>query len=124
MDNEEFLSVLYERYGVLPPDPYDQDWEFTAGAAEHTEDYIDFYHDFPLTFHQKYEMINMIIQGFNDLIAEGLDTVSLNRIWEKIRKILLGEKQLHFPIIQYWSCLDTELEEDRFYVSKYVRELL
>ena len=38
MDNKEFLSVLYERYGVLPPDQYDQDWEFTAGAAEHTED--------------------------------------------------------------------------------------
>lgn len=124
MSDKEFLSVLQEKYGVMPPDPYEQDWEFTAGDAEYTEDYIDFYREYPLTYRQKSEMINMIIQGFDDLIQEGLDSDSLDRIWDRIKSILLAEKQLHDSTIVYWSCIDTELEENRFYVSKFVRELL
>ena len=124
MSNEEFLSALHEKYGIMPPGQYDQDWRFTAGDSEHTENYIDFYNEYSLTPEQKSEMINMIIQGFDDLIAEGHEPVFLNRIWGKIRKILSAEKKLHYPTIQYWSCLYTELEEDRFYVSKFVRELL
>ena len=69
-------------------------------------------------------MMNLIIQGFYDLIAEGRESVLLEQIWNKIKTILVAEKQLYYQDIIYWSCLDTELEEDRFYVSKYMRELL
>ena len=124
MSNEEFLSVLHEKYGIMTPGPFDQDWKFTAGDSEHTEEYIDFYNEYSLTSDQKSEMINMIIQGFDDLIAEGLDQDSLNRIWKRIRQILSAEKQLHYPTILYWSCIDRELDEDRFYASKFLRELL
>lgn len=124
LNDREFLSILQEKYGVMPPDKYDQDWEFTAGDSKHTEDYIDFYNKHPLSFRQKREMIHMIIQGFDDLIAEGLDRDSLNKIWDRIKIILLNEKQIHYEAIEYWSCMDTELEEDRFYVSKFIRELL
>lgn len=124
MNDKEFLSILQEKYGVMPPDKYDQDWEFTAGDSKHTEDYIDFYHKYSLTLFQKSDMINMIIQGFDDLIEEELDLDSLNRIWDRIKDILLAEKQIHYQTIEYWSCIDIELEEDRFSVSKYIRELL
>lgn len=124
MDNKEFLSVLEERYGVMPPGEYDQDWEFTAGDSKHTEDYIDFYHEFPLTPQQKTAMINMIIEGFEDLIWEQIDQDILNKIWDRIKMILLGDKQLHYQTIVYWSCFDIELEKDRWRVSKFMRELL
>lgn len=124
MNNQEFLSVLYERYGVLPPGKYDQDWEFTAGDSCHTEDYIDFYCESSLTIRQKSDMMNMIIQGFNDLIAEEMDMNSLDKIWNRIKRILIAEKQIHAQTIVYWFCMDTELEEDRFYVSRFIRELL
>lgn len=124
MNNNDFLSALYKNYGVLPPDKYDQDWEFTAGNSKHTEDYIDFYNENLLTMSQKLSMVNMIIQGFDDLIIEGLDTDSLHRIWKKIKLILLSDVQFYYQLITYWSCLDVDLEEDRFYVSKYMRELI
>ena len=116
--------MLHEKYGVMLPDSYEQDWEFTAGNSKHTEDYIDFYNEYPLTLRQKSDMINMILQGFNDLIEEGLDMESIDQIWDRIKRILTDEKELHEQTIKYWSCLDLPLEEDRFYVSKFVREIL
>lgn len=124
MSDKDFLSVLQESYGVMPPGSYDQDWEFTAGDADHTEDYIGFYNEYPLTPRQKTVMINMIIQGFDDLIAQEPDLYLLHKIWDRIKIILLNEEQIHYKTIIYWSCLDTELEEDRFLVSKFMRELL
>lgn len=124
IEMQDFYSVLYQKCGVIPPDKFDQDWRFTAGDSENTENYIDFYHKNILSVHQKKEMMNMIIQGFDDLIAEGRESVLLEQIWNKIKTILVAEKQLYYQDIIYWSCLDTELEEDRFYVSKYMRELL
>lgn len=124
MSDKEFLSALYKNYGVLPPGKYDQDWEFTAGDSAHTEDYIDFYNENLLTMHQKLSMVHMIIQGFDDLIIEGLNADSLCRIWKRIKIILLSDRQFYNPVITYWACLDTELEEDRFYVSAYMRELI
>ena len=124
IEMQDFYSILYQKYGVISPDKFDQDWRFTAGDSENTENYIDFYHKNILSVHQKKEMMNMIIQGFDDLIAEGRESVLLEQIWNKIKTILVAEKQLYYQDIIYWSCLDTELEEDRFYVSKYMRELL
>ena len=124
IEMQDFYSILYQKYGVIPPDKFDQDWRFTAGDSENTENYIDFYHKNILSVHQKKEMMNMIIQGFDDLIAEGRESVLLDQSWNKIKTILVAEKQLYYQDIIYWSCLDTELEEDRFYVSKYMRELL
>lgn len=124
MNGNDFYSLLYEKYGVMPPGKYDQDWCFTAGDSAHTEDYIDFYNEYSLTPLQKTELLNMIIQGFDDLITDEVDCNSLNRIWNKIKMILTAEKQIHDQTILYWCCMDTELEEDRFYVSKFMRELL
>ena len=124
ISGNEFYSILYERYGVMPPDKYDQDWEFTAGDSEHTEDYINFYEKYSLSSFQKIEILNMIIQGLNDLIEENIDSNVLYRIWIRIKSILESEKEFYYQIIEYWSCMDIELEEDRFYVSKFMRDLL
>lgn len=69
---------------VMPPSKYDQDWEFTAGDSGHTEDYIDFYKEYSLTLTQKKKIMNMVIEGFNDLIKEEIDLNELYRIWDRI----------------------------------------
>ncbi len=121
---QDFYSILYQKYGVIPPDKFHQDWRFTAGDSENTENYIDFYHKNILSVHQKKEMMNMIIQGFDDLIAQGRESVLLDPIWNKIQTIFVAEKHLYYQDIIYWSCLDTQLEEHPASVPQYIRDLL
>ena len=83
--------ILNQKFGILPPDKYDQDWQWTCGKWEQTEDYITFYNDYflLLNHHQKHDLINMIIQGFDEMFIECLDVDSTYRetVWNKIKTI-------------------------------------
>ncbi len=122
-----FYGVLNQRFGILPPTKYDQDWKWTCGKSFQTEEYIDFYHEYfdSLTNDQKDTVINMIIQGFDDMLCPLSDVVSsqLDVVWSKIENILVNEKQMHAHTIKYWASLSVSLE-DAFYVSKYMRKLV
>lgn len=127
MTMNEFYMILNNKFGILPPSGDGQDWELTAGTWEQTSDYINFYHEYiyRLDDYQKYCMINMIIQGFDDMFMECLDVDPIYRekIWSRIKEILVNEKQTHMETIIYWSSLEQPLE-DAFYCAKYMRELL
>ena len=127
MTMDEFYIILNQKFGILPPDKYDQDWEWTAGRWEQTSDYITFYHEFfyKLDDYQKYCTINMIIQGFDDMFIEcpDIDSIYREKIWSRIKEILVNEKQTYIKTIKYWSCPNQSLE-DAFHCTKYIRELL
>ena len=67
LTNNEFLEKLNREFGILPPDKYDQDWEFTAGDSSKTEEYIEFYDNENLSVNQKDIIMNMIIQGLDGI---------------------------------------------------------
>lgn len=127
MDYGQFYSMLNRKFGILPPDKYTQDWQWECGKWEQTEDYISFYNDHvaSLNSSQKYDLINMIIQGFDDMFIEclNIDTAYREKIWSKIKDILIKDKQTHMETIKYWSCLNQSLD-DSFRATKYIRELL
>ena len=127
MTMDEFYIILNQKFGILPPGEHDQDWEWTAGKWEQTPDYIVFYNKYlhRLDDYQKYCIINMIIQGFDDMLMEclNIDITYREKIWSRIKEILVNEKQTHIKTIRYWSCLNQSLE-DAFYCARYMRELL
>lgn len=124
---EEFYKILNQQFGILPPKKDDQDWMWTAGKWEQTSDYMKFYNEnFRwLDDYQKDCLINMIIQGFDDMFMECVDVepTYIEQIWSGIKAILVSQKQTHAETIRYWSCLDQPLD-DAFYCTKYIRELL
>ncbi len=124
---DDFYEVLNQKFGIMPPTKYDQDWEWTCGKSSQTEGYIAFYHEYfdSMTDEQKYSVINMIIQGFDDMLCapSDVDSVQMAAIWSEIENILVKEKQIHANTIKYWASLSVSLE-DAFYVSKYMRELV
>lgn len=121
---DDFYEILNGRFGIMPPTELDQDWEFTCGDPLQTEEYISFYYEYAhsLRDDQKDVVINMIIQGFEDLFPE-LSQVKRDGIWKEIKEILTNENEVHAKTIKYWASLRTCLE-DAFFVSGYMRELV
>lgn len=118
-----FYEVINKRFGILPPTEGEQDWELTCGDTSQTGEYVAFYDECGETLNpdQKRIVINMIMQGFEELFPE-IDCDKREDIWTRIRKILAAEKELFAKTIKYWASLRTSLE-DAFHVSGYVREL-
>ena len=73
---------------------------------------------------QKYLVINIIIQGFEDILSESDSEEEKNDlIWNEIEQILVNESSLHKETIKYWADLEVSLA-DAWYISKYMRKLV
>ncbi len=70
---------------------------------------------------QKHLLINMIVQGIEDLMGQSEDKAYINMLWPKVKEILIDDK--HRDTIVYWSCIGQELE-DCWLISSNMRELL
>lgn len=122
----DFYEILKERFGILPPTKYEQDWQWTCGKSYQTGGYISFYHEYSnsMTDDQKYLVINIIIQGFEDILSESDSEEEKNDlIWNEIEQILVNESSLHKETIKYWADLEVSLA-DAWYISKYMRKLV
>ena len=122
----DFYDILKERFGILPPTKYEQDWQWTCGKSYQTDGYISFYHEYSnsMTDDQKYLVINIIIQGFEDILSESDSEEEKNDlIWNEIEQILVNESSLHKETIKYWADLEVSLA-DAWYISKYMRKLV
>ena len=121
MDN--FYEKLNEECDVRFPYPNEQDWEWCAGDYTNTNDYIEFYKFYATAIDdwQKHLLINMIVQGIEDLMDQSEDKAYINMLWSKVKEILIGDK--HRDTIVYWSCIGEELE-DCWLISSKMRELL
>ena len=108
---DDFYERLNEKCGVRLPYPNEQDWEWCAGDCQHTNDYIQFYNVYSTDMDdwQKYLLINMIVQGIEDLLDYSKDNAYINMLWSKTKEILIRDKLKN--VIIYWSCIGQELEE-------------
>lgn len=120
---DDFYERIYYECGVRRPYKDEQDWELCAGDCNHTNDYIEFYNSYSdeMDRWQKYLLINMIIQGIEDLMDENQETLFINQLWNKTKEILLKDK--HEGVIIYWSCIDEALD-DCWNITSKMRELL
>lgn len=120
---EDFFKRLNEECGVRLPLQNDQDWEMCAGDYKHTNDYIEFYNVYSISMDklQKELLINMIVQGIEDLMNYSQDKAYIDMLWDKAKEILLTDN--HTSVIEYWSCIGQELE-DCWLVTPIMRDLL
>ena len=120
----DFYEVLNQKFGIIPPTKYDQDWQWTCGNPSQTEGYISFYHDYAdsMSDDQKSVVINMIIQGYEDILRQNT-SVDTADIWDKIENILVSDKHIHAETIRYWASLSTTIV-DSWTVSAFMRKLV
>ena len=128
MDN--FYEVLNQQFGIIPPTPYEQDWQWTCGNPSQTEGYIAFYHEHSdsMLDDQKSVVVNMIIQGYEDILKETANksaniSADTSDIWEKIEDILVSDKHIHAETIRYWASLNHKID-DAWHVAGNMRKLV
>lgn len=97
-----FYERLHAECGVRMPREQEQDWEFCAGDCRRTGDYLTFYraHDAEMDKAQKLLLINMIVQGIENLMEEGAD---IEALWSEAQEILL--RDAHGDTVGYWADL-------------------
>lgn len=121
------MSDFYERFytecGVKPPEKGDQDWEFWAGNYRDTGRYLAFYQTYSAKMDdwQRYLLMNMIVQGIEDLMEYSEDRDYTDLLWWITRDILLKDR--HIATIAGWSCIGQELE-DAWLITPEMRKLL
>ena len=120
---EAFYEKLRAECGVRPPQPAEQDWEWCAGECSHTGEYLTFYEEYAavLDSRQKYLLINLIVQGIEDLMEQEADPGQTDRLWCRAKAILLRDD--HRLTIGYWSCGEQDLA-DCWEITPRMRELL
>ncbi len=119
----DFYGKLHAECGVRYPLGNDQDWEFCAGESSRTGDYIAFYRKYAAEMRDRdrHLLINMIVQGIEDLIAASADQAEIERLWADAKELLTAGH--HRETVEYWASPDEKIE-DAFWIAPRMRTLL
>ncbi len=101
-------------------DQYSQDWEHECAAPLRVKEFIDCYHENTNTDDEKFTLMALILSSFDVYFDEHPED---SRTWEALKSILLSDMSLHKDHIEYYSCVDTEVEEEWFSITSLVRTL-
>lgn len=106
----------------MPKDPYSQDWEWEVADAERIDEFISAYENGGLSEDERFTLMEMIMQSFEDLS----EPLSEDLRWSRILEIIHQNVDLHVYTIWYWSNLDDATGqipalEDSWKVAPYLR---
>jgi len=117
------IEQLCVNLKLSEPDQFEQDWEYTIVHEideQRIIDMLDYYHAKNLNNEVKFTLMVLMIGYCDDRIIErNFD----ENLWKRIEDILISEKELHLPTIEYWSSLDVDLK-DAWSIAPLMRELL
>lgn len=101
-------------------DQYNQDWEHECADFIRVEEFIVCYHKNANTDDEKFTLMGLILSSFEGYHEK---YPKEPKVWEELKSILLSEEELHQDHIEYYSCLDTEIEEEWFPITLLIRNL-
>lgn len=94
-----------------------QDWEYTSADESRIEEFINYYFKNNLGDIEKFTLMILIISSCDDAIGNG---ILEEKSWEKVKSILIDERSIHMNTIEYWACLDSDIE-DAFNITPLIR---
>jgi len=128
----EVRNIAFSRYPIqnaieklcrdlnLPrPDNHDQDWELVVVDEMRIDEFIDYYQYSASDNEVRFTLMIILIGSFDDAVLSGNFDVAA---WEKVKRILISQRELHAGTIAYWSCGEDSLE-DSFRITPYIREV-
>lgn len=92
----------------LPVDREYQDWEVEIANSSRVGEFVSFYESAKLSQEEKFALMSLIISSFDDALSEGNVEEG---IWDKIKRFLIHNIDLHRKTILYWSLVDRELDD-------------
>ncbi|MEM9542606.1 MAG: hypothetical protein AAGA60_24325 [Cyanobacteria bacterium P01_E01_bin.42] len=100
-----------------------QDWEYEVADAKRIDEFVAAYENEPLSEDEKFTLMEIIIQSFEDLSAfEKLDN---NPLWMKILQAVECNINLHIHTVWYWADPENESDEnDLWVVTPFFRKIL
>ncbi|WP_429314119.1 hypothetical protein [Paenibacillus mucilaginosus] len=96
-----------------------QDWEYEVTNAGRLEEFMDYYQHAVLDAEEKFARMIIILSSFDDALTGGH---APGGAWERIRRCLTEDIDIHGNTIHYWALHGEELE-DGFAVTPYIRTL-
>ena len=95
----------------LPPGG--QDWEIEVADADRVGEFLDSYERQPLEPDDRFALMALIVASYDDHLRGGGDADG--RVWDRLRRHLLGDFGLHGYTVQYWSLPDGDYDPDHVF---------
>lgn len=104
----------------LHEDKYMQDWEIELADDTRLDEFLECYHSHAKTNEEKFTLMSLIIASFDDYYWEDESSI----MWGKIKPLLLVDRDLFKPLIEYWCAWDGgDNPEYYFNISPLMREI-
>ena len=113
------IASLSARLNVAYDDSM-QDWEWEIADPARIDEYLALYQGGELTDDERFTLMETVIQSFADLSA----CLHEDPRWEHVINLLDRNIELHLYSVWYWANTDSELENDGWAVTPFLRKLL
>jgi hypothetical protein len=100
-----------------------QDWEWEVSDHTRIGEFLAVYESEGISDDERFSLMEMIIQSYEDLALLGGDLSSDAR-WQHVLALLERRIPLHAHSVWYWSCSGKECEDDLFCVSPFIHQIL
>ena len=118
----EAIDKLAARFG-LRNDPGMEEWEHEVSDHTRIDEFLVAYETAGMSDDEKFTLMQTIIDSFDSLAHRGGDLSSDSR-WQRTLKFLNENIRLHAYAVWYWSCPDAVNDDELFYVSPFIRQIL
>lgn len=118
-DTATAVDSLARRFG-LPNDPGMQDWPWEVANPDRLDEFLAAYEDAGLGDDERFTLMEMIIQSFEDLGPAMAEDPRWERTLEAIDKGI----ELHAHTVWYWAAVDTENPDEQWLVTPFLRKIL
>lgn len=115
---KEAIEVLSKRFN-LPNEENMQDWEWEVADSARINEFIKAYKTESLNDDEKFTLMEIIIQSFEDLNTD----LNNNPNWNGILKILRTNFTLHQYTIWYWSDFVNDNNDEKWTVTDYLKKI-
>jgi hypothetical protein len=112
------IDSLAQRFG-LPNDPQMQDWQWEVADPARLDEFLTAYETAALPDDERFVLMEMILQSFDDTDQVPHGSVS----WSRIEQALDRNIAIHIHTVWYWSCVGDDLA-DAFRIAAFVRNVL
>ena len=121
------IAALVSRFGLKPPEPYDQDWEICVEVPLETVPHmLEDLERAELDQDVRYTIGAVLLARFDDLFSIGYawsvaDIELRDVFWPRFVRALRSHHRLFRPEIERWSCAEATCEDEEFSISPHLR---
>ena len=103
----------------LPNTPDMQDWEWEVADPNRIDEFLNEYKSGNLTDDEKFTLLEMLLQSFEE------SELDLNESdnWKELLELIQSNYKVHKHTIWYWSVFDTDIKEEQWRITLFMREL-